>query len=439
MSGSELLLSASGLKRVPPSDPSLPFCFVVGGQRYHCSVLTATFLSGRIAGHLMTDPTLRDYQVTTPDCSHCFQQFLMLGKGFSVPLTRANHLAFLQLSEELENRELYSLITNFLDSLSEKWTDDSDPSLKDWLRRFRDRFALNLDVSHEARFIASNLSSYSSDDLRSLSVDALAMVLSNENIKVETEDWLCRLLLQLDKPFFPLFEFVHFTFVSLPVLAKFWEIYVPCLDCLNLTLWKTIGSRFLLADGSRTLRFSSETPGWLNGIVRFLGQRMSVDASSVHDGSGWSMICCKASNASNLDDPDHYFISRTDPHQWLLLDFHEMRVRPSSYTIQTQPWNAGCCHLRSWVFEGSLDREQWTVLDERKDNDQLNGKSQLANFTLTRGTMDCRYVRIRMTDINHQKAWYLVVAGFEVFGDLIGDAPHARWREETGFHQRTFK
>jgi hypothetical protein len=102
-----------------------------------------------------------------------------------------------------------------------------------------------------------------------------------------------------------------------------------------------------------------------------------------------------------------------------MLDFHDMRVRVLSYTLQTHVYKAGCCHLKSWVLEGSLDCKDWTNLDTQNNNTDLNGTSRLAHFKISGSSPESRYIRVRSTGLNHQACYYLVVGCFELFGDLI--------------------
>jgi hypothetical protein len=102
-------LSAAGLQSVVP-DASGTFDFIVWQRRYHYSLMNATFLSPKIARLLTGDPIFRESRVLTPDCSHCFEQFLLLGKGSVIAISPDTSLALLGLAEEFENSEVCSVI-----------------------------------------------------------------------------------------------------------------------------------------------------------------------------------------------------------------------------------------------------------------------------------------------------------------------------------------
>jgi hypothetical protein len=59
------------------------------------------------------------------------------------------------------------------------------------------------------------------------------------------------------------------------------------------------------------------------------------------------------SNLVDLTNSASLFRSENWPSQWVCWDFHEMRVRPSHYTMDR-------CSLKSWVVQASLDGKAWT-------------------------------------------------------------------------------
>jgi hypothetical protein len=416
-------LSAAGLQFVVP-DASGTFDFIVGQDRYHCPLMNATFLSPKIARLLKGDPTFRECRVLTPDCSHCFEQFLSLGKGSAIAISPDTSLALFGLGEEFENSEVCSLIAA---AVSES---DSALTVSVAVERLGVQVRLGIAHSREAHFLASRLDECSIDQLRSLSVGGLESILSFEDLSLIGEDWLCSVLMDLGPDFFPLFEFVHFEFVSPTVACQFAERAESCLHSLNLSVWKAISGRFILpVVPSRraqrpgdVLHFSADASGWLQGIVHFLQGKgcsnFSIRSSSIA-GSGFESGRGGPGHAIQLDRPELYFVSEDLPNQWLMLDFEEMRVRVSGYTLRTHVYGIGACHLKSWVLEGSVDAEEWKTLDTKAGNSDLNDKGRMAHFRLSELSGDCRYVRIRSTELNHQNLNYLVVGCFELFGDLI--------------------
>jgi hypothetical protein len=110
----------------------------------------------------------------------------------------------------------------------------------------------------------------------------------------------------------------------------------------------------------------------LDGIISDLTKK---HGGNVH-GKGIVTITSKSvggghpvKNVADLTS-DSYFYSKNEPGQWVCWDFREMRVRLTHYTIWTS-------YLNSWVVEGSLDGESWTVIDRKTNQD---GESKYAGL-----------------------------------------------------------
>jgi uncharacterized coiled-coil protein SlyX len=105
-----------------------------------------------------------------------------------------------------------------------------------------------------------------------------------------------------------------------------------------------------------------------DGIIFYLTRK---HGGNVHD-KGIVTITTKSVGTSarpivrNLADftPYSNFFSNREPGQWVCWDFHEMRVRPTHYTIAS--W-----YLQSWVVESSLDGDTWTEIDRKTDSDDF--------------------------------------------------------------------
>jgi uncharacterized coiled-coil protein SlyX len=105
----------------------------------------------------------------------------------------------------------------------------------------------------------------------------------------------------------------------------------------------------------------------IEGIISYLTRK---HAGNVHD-KGIVTITSKSvvhdhdpRNVADLTSGNSS-ISKNEPDQWICWDFHEMRVRPTHYTIKSY------C-LKSWVVESSLDGEAWTEIDRKTNNEDFN-------------------------------------------------------------------
>ena len=105
---------------------------------------------------------------------------------------------------------------------------------------------------------------------------------------------------------------------------------------------------------------------------------------------------------------------------WICYDFQGMRVTPRSYSIQTS-WRGS--YPKSWAFEVSNDGNDWLAVDRRDDNNELNSKGAIRNFTISDITGSFRFIRFRLTGPNHSDNYELRIRSLEVFGNLIMPSP----------------
>jgi hypothetical protein len=103
---------------------------------------------------------------------------------------------------------------------------------------------------------------------------------------------------------------------------------------------------------------------------------------------------------------------------WLCYDFRQATVIPTFYSLRSRrDLGQNSENPRSWVIEGSLDGEEWEILDERNNRMELNGAGQIAAFPMSR-ELECRFIRIRITGPTHAGHNYLTICIFEIFGTI---------------------
>jgi hypothetical protein len=103
--------------------------------------------------------------------------------------------------------------------------------------------------------------------------------------------------------------------------------------------------------------------------------------------------------------------------EWVQWDFHELRVAPTHYSIQTHNSPVGSAHLKSWVIEGSINGSSWIELHRRTNSHDLNGPAVIRSFSISK-MIDCRFIRLRQTGSNHRNDNNLVFSCLELFGIL---------------------
>jgi hypothetical protein len=164
----------------------------------------------------------------------------------------------------------------------------------------------------------------------------------------------------------------------------------------------------------------------VDGIISYLWRK---HGGSIHEKGivtiTSSSTCCDDPrySATNLADPGtlRVFNSKNDVHQWVHWDFHEMRVLPTCYSIQTHNSPADRSHLKSWVIDGSMDGSSWTELARETNNCDLNGSLMIHSFSISK-SIECRFIRLRQTGKNHANNNVLIFYHFDVFGTLSDHA-----------------
>jgi septal ring factor EnvC (AmiA/AmiB activator) len=107
------------------------------------------------------------------------------------------------------------------------------------------------------------------------------------------------------------------------------------------------------------------------------------------------------------------------PNKWLCYDFKNRRVIVTNYTIRSM-YNGyvNGPNLKSWLIQVSLDGEEWTEIDRRDSNADLNGKDITRTFAVLRHEVG-RFVRLVNIGRNHFNSDMLCISSFELFGSLI--------------------
>jgi hypothetical protein len=107
-----------------------------------------------------------------------------------------------------------------------------------------------------------------------------------------------------------------------------------------------------------------------------------------------------------------FFYSTNEPEQWVCLDFRQISVRPTHYTLAAG-W------LKSWVIEGSLDGANWTELDRQTDTQDFANLRRLAaaSFTVAHPE-ESRFIRLSQTVENHNGDDVLLLGAFQCFGTI---------------------
>jgi hypothetical protein len=369
----------------------------------------AEFLSARVRLSHSVDPSIAEYFVETSDFNDRFQFFMSLGSGSTIRVANANLDFFVCLSRELGNSDFYiSLLEHFDNHFISS-------QIRDWIR---------LDLISEGLIgrISSNFYALTWSEFDAIPVSVLFHILPHHLLNITSEDDLFSYIASRicsDPEYSYLLQFVHFEYVSSECICSFLSA-LP--DWIDRRLWASISRRLISAvrpvshSKSHTeAEFPLKEARSKDGIISYLTRK---HRGNVHDKG----IVTITSKSVLNDDPklalrnladlthDSCFQSKNEPDQWVCWDFHEMRVRPTHYTIRT-------FGLKSWVVEGSLDGEAWTEIDRETDNVDFNRWGKTTSFAVS-NSAECRFIRLTQTGKGHDGYDILSIRAFEVFGTL---------------------
>jgi hypothetical protein len=211
----QLRLSGNGMRNIATSRNDNDFVFIVGDDRYECPWFVADFLSPKVSRLHSSDASINEFKIETSDPTHQFGEFVSLGRGSPVCVTKSNRSLFISLACELCNSELYFLIV--------------DPTIENLtVSSFCTEFVHPIfydDFPERAiDFLASHFNEFDSSFLNNLSVSTLCRILSYQSLQLDHEDSLYTFIrshLESHPTYIALLEFVRFEFLTCEAIHNF--------------------------------------------------------------------------------------------------------------------------------------------------------------------------------------------------------------------------
>jgi hypothetical protein len=174
----------------------------VNGEESTLSLVEAVFLSPRVFSGLKSDPTIRFLEITDDEIEgNHVDDFLNFVRGGRLKMTKSSRLSLVRLSRQLRNRDLTQLFLGL-----------------------RDDETINERVGDLG--IGFDLTVHSRDDLFVVDVETLEHVFRSDRLRIESEDWLLSLILDLGSEYRGLLEVVKYEFLSADGLSNLWIILV---------------------------------------------------------------------------------------------------------------------------------------------------------------------------------------------------------------------
>jgi hypothetical protein len=431
MKETTIKLSASGLANIQMQND---FDFIVGKSHHCCPSFIADFLSPKLAQLHTVDPTINNIILSTEDRYSNFDSFLSLGRGQSIRINSENRDFFVSLSSELGNLELSFLFLNSASTEKEITRENVFLRLADWSHaNFESDF--HLDFSREIAFVASHFHDFSKSELSDLNLSILSEIVSSNDLKIASEDQLYEVLwdfVDQDRSNFNLLSFVRFEYLSSSTIRRFIDSVSSFLDLFNSSIWSRLSSRLLLGVSTevpndrvavsevRSQRFSPTSDSPLNGIISHLTSKYG---RNIHD-QGVVIASASSTNGNpakyvlDLQNHSSCFQSHNEANGWICIDFKDMCIIPTHYSILSCTVGPGYFHPKSWCFEVSDDGNKWTEVHRCTNSNDVNGRSLIGIYSVST-SMKCRFFRFRQTGKDHGNNYHLTLSGFEIFGTLF--------------------
>jgi hypothetical protein len=270
------------------------------------------------------------------------------------------------------------------------------------------------------------------------SIEILRILLSDFRLKIESEDWLLTILQRLiskDCSYEDLIDTIECQYLSESKIVEFCELLNP--TSLSSVAWESICRRLFLevhpsilnprlrvAPG-RNIEFDSGKP--FDGILFYLFEkygrnphRAGLIRVSAPDERTNRSLQCEDLISHESKTGKCWGTNNTSVSHYLQIDFKDLQICPSAYSIKVHNSSWGVNFVKSWEFEGSLDGSAWQCLDRHSNCTDLCQNDAIASYHISDSPV-FRYLRFRMVGQNSSNNWYFSLQQIEVFGKLIGE------------------
>lgn len=169
------------------------------------------------------------------------------------------------------------------------------------------------------------------------------------------------------------------------------------------------------------MEFPYESNKEFNGILNYLRSKsngkieseVNITASTYQNShEPWYVVL--------YEDQSKQFFTNNTPNSWICFDFKDHKVIPTNYTCKAHDTGLNGDHPKSWVIEGSNDNKEWTVIDEQKDSDFLNGSYLVHTFNIeNKDEKKFQYIKMRLIGPNCNNCHEIKLNAFELYGVYV--------------------
>jgi hypothetical protein len=393
------------------------FAIIAGNHKYRCSKILAAFLSPRISQLISTDIMIDRFVLHVDDSKFRFKEVLNLANGKSIPITAANFDYLLQIAEILDNQEMFAQLQQHRPSAI-----DSVTVIRDALAKLSEGSVPTAEFQH----ISSNLSDFGPSDFRQFDIDNLSEIFFSNDVRVTDESSLFSLVLSIIHDRGPSARHLLYSieYENLPLCemiqfseeVKLFEVTGPIFYSLCKRLaYSPVTRQFPMRRISDQQEFPFAEGRPFDGLFAHIQDQWKRNA---HEEGIVRVTTSDGTSPARVTDHNwrDSWYSRNTPNSWIQFDFVDHAFQLQKYSIRTFVGGPNSGHLKNWVMEGSNTGKEWTEIDRRQDNSDLNNRNKQTTFSCREQIGIFRYIRLRQIGSNHSGNNFLFLGNVEFFG-----------------------
>lgn len=432
---SKFALSLENIKFIPFEKYEKYFTFIVDGNRHETSWILADLLSPIVNKYHYEDETINEITIKTgindigqkekENSQHYFLDFLSLANYEEQEIDDIHKRFYSEYFLQLGNIDEYlRLQPEYFESIT---TENIVDRLK-YIYSLPNEIKQNELLNTLTKFASSNFEQITKENLKTLNYEIIEEIIKNPALKLKDEDSLLEFIIDLyrtDFSYSTLFEYVAFKNVSEKVLEKFLSEFN--IEHLNSKIWEKICQRLLIQgennvkeeryekekEKRKIIQKDHQSGNEFNGLLRYLSDKTK---GNIHDNGTINITSNSISgncHPKNLVDYQNnesnwYRSEEKTTDAYVCFDFKNLRVQPTSYSIKSFSCSQNDWHLKSWVIEASNDGEQWTKIDEHRNDQTLNGNRIIGTFNIQQKQQFYHFIRLRQTDKNWTNSNYVM-------------------------------
>ena len=403
------------------------FKLIFNKKIYNVPISFALGISPYISFQYLNDPTFNEFEIK-------FDTDLndeMIQKAFSNFLNgeKIGINLFYELGKQFKNKEMINIWKrNALDQLDQSKIDKRCLFKKIFLSRndINDPTEQNMDdIKPELDYISKHLEEMK-EEIKKLTDQEFIYLIRNENINIKNEDLLWDIIKErVDSHFNKKKEIQRILLGSIypnNLNYKNFKEYLEMIQHENLiheeNIWNNLKKILLFNLQNFHIKvINHEENKDFDGIIKSLQNQYGPNLCQ-------QGIIEITSTPSEYKTPEKvidysfnsWWISRNLKNSWLPINFKKRKVKLNGYSLKSL--NNGNC-LKKWIIEGSNDNYTWVTIDEKKDNNDLDGRKAQKYFSISNSTDPFQYIRMINTGKNHGRTNFFVLTNIEFFGEII--------------------